>query len=152
MEERTRCLRAAKRWNVRCIALQTSRGKGGGGTRVKVFARDKPRTSKVDVPSQWTPSGIHSTPCDRGSFKTARKNLTPFAFNLKHRRVLSACQRPLCCVNLGYLRIDPQFRLGVSRRDWYRGIISTPVRLKHIYLSSNCDRKIKRRVEISPEF
>lgn len=38
-----------------------------------MFAKDKPQTSKVDVPSEWTPSGIHSTPCDRGLFVTARK-------------------------------------------------------------------------------
>lgn len=44
-----------------------------GRTQVKVFAKDKPQTSKVDVPSEWTPSGIHSTPCDRGLFVTARK-------------------------------------------------------------------------------
>lgn len=43
------------------------------GRAVKVFAKDKPQTSKVDVPSEWTPSGIHSTPCDRGLFVTARK-------------------------------------------------------------------------------
>lgn len=54
------------------------------GHTVKVFAKDKPQTSKVDVPSEWTPSGIHSTPCDCGLFVTARKNLIPFAFNSKH--------------------------------------------------------------------
>lgn len=53
------------------------------GHTVKVFAKDKPQTSKVDVPSEWTPSGIHSTPCDRGLFVTARKKLDTLCLQLE---------------------------------------------------------------------
>lgn len=54
------------------------------GRAVKVFAKDKPQTSKVDVPSEWTPSGIHSTPCDRGLFVTARKKPDTLCLQLQH--------------------------------------------------------------------
>lgn len=67
------------------------------GRAVKVFAKDKPQTSKVDVPSEWTPSGIHSTPCDRGLFVTARKKPDTLCLQLEAPCTgrFETCQRPL---------------------------------------------------------
>lgn len=68
--------------NADCVAFQTDaerdverreRERERERHTVKVFAKDKPQTSKVDVPSEWTPSGVYSTPCDRSLFVTARK-------------------------------------------------------------------------------
>lgn len=66
------------------------------GHTVKVFAKDKPQTSKVDVPSEWTPSGIHSTPCDRGLFVTARKKPDTLCLQLEASwDALNVSKRPL---------------------------------------------------------
>lgn len=91
VRRRMPCLRPVKHWNVDCIAFPNGRWKGRErerkmereGHTVKVFAKDKPQTSKVDVPSEWTPSGIHSTPCDRGLFVTARKKLDTLCLQLE---------------------------------------------------------------------